>query len=128
MRVLLVDDEKDLVETLAERLSMRGIDAHWATGADDATLLMQEHEFDLAVLDIKMPGTGGLELKRRFAAMRPSLKFIFLTGHGSEDDYRVGAAEVPDKYYLVKPVKLEELISKMNEVLGGKKQENDSSI
>jgi DNA-binding response OmpR family regulator len=117
MRVLLVDDEEELVTTLAERLSLRGIHVDWATGADKALQLARSHTYDIAVLDVKIPKTSGIKLKSELAKLSPAMKFIFVTGHGSEDDFRAGTAEAGAGYYLVKPVNIDILIRKMNEVL-----------
>jgi DNA-binding response OmpR family regulator len=117
MRVLLVDDEEQLVSTLAERLELRGIDARWVTSSMAALELVETETFDLAVLDVKMPKINGLELKKRLHALYPEMKFIFMTGHGSEDDFKTGAAEAGEDFYLVKPVKIESLLEKMNEAL-----------
>lgn len=115
MNILLVDDEIELVSTLAERLEIRGIDAHWFTNAEDALKSAESISYDLAVLDVKMPKTSGLELRDRLKKNYPNIKFIFLTGHGSEEDYRKGS--VDGAVYLVKPIQIDQLIAKMNEVL-----------
>jgi len=117
MRVLLVDDEKELVATLAERLALRDIYARWACTAEDALKAVDECEFDVAVLDVKIPGMSGLELKKIMERKCPETRFIFMTGHGSEADFKTGVAEAGLHYYLVKPVKLEVLVEKMKEVL-----------
>ncbi len=117
MRVLLVDDEEQLVSTLAERLQLREIDASWVTSSMAALKLVETESFDLAILDVKMPKINGLELKKRLQVLYPAMKFIFLTGHGSEDDFKIGAAEAGKNFYLVKPVKIESLLEKMNEVM-----------
>lgn len=117
MRVLLVDDEKELVSTLAERLSYRGVTADWVTGAEAALAKISEQSYDIAVLDVKMPGVDGFKLKRQIQQREPSMKFIFLTGHGSEDSYHIGSRETGKEFYLVKPIDIDELIKKMNEVL-----------
>jgi DNA-binding response OmpR family regulator len=122
MRVLLVDDEEELVTALAERLSLRGIEALWATSAEDALRFLETRSFDLAVLDVKIPKIDGLQLKKRMQAMRPGMKFIFVTGHGSHRDFQTGVAEVGVDYYLVKPLKIEDLIAKMKEVLESYKE------
>lgn len=116
MRVLLVDDEEELVSTLAERLNMRGIDADWATKVDDAISRVETSPYDIAVLDIKLPKMSGLQLKKKLEAIRPQMKFIFMTGHGSEADFRTGTAEAGEAFYLVKPVGIELLVGKMREV------------
>jgi DNA-binding response OmpR family regulator len=119
MKVLLVDDEHELVSTLAERLSLRGIQADWAISGEEALGLTEKNTYDVAVLDVKIPRISGLELKRRLHAKRPAMKFIFMTGHGSEDDFRSCSAETGEGCYLVKPVNIEDLIRKMDELMKG---------
>jgi DNA-binding response OmpR family regulator len=118
IRVLLVDDEEELVSTLAERLSLRGIEAQWVTSAEDALKVVRERNYDLAILDVKLPKISGLKLKTKMEELAPGMKFIFLTGHGSEDDFKAGAAEAGAANYLVKPVNIDALIRKMKEALG----------
>jgi len=117
MKVLLVDDEHELVSTLAERLSFRGIQADWATSGEEAMRLAEKNTYDVAVLDVKIPRISGLELKRRLHAKIPGMKFIFMTGHGSEDEFRNCSAEAGEGCYLVKPVNIEDLTRKMNELM-----------
>ncbi len=119
MRVLLVDDEEELVATLAERLSFRGIDADWATSGEDALRKVETQTYDLAILDVRIPKMSGLKLKKILERKCPAMKFIFMTGHGSEEDFKTGSAEAGAKYYLVKPIDIEELIKKMNEIIQG---------
>ena len=118
MRILLVDDEQELVETLAERLNIRGIEARWATTGDAAMKFIAQENFDLAILDVKIPGISGIDLRKKMKEKCPDLKFIFMTGHGSQDDYAAGSAEAGADYYLLKPVDIDDLIHKMNELLG----------
>ncbi len=122
IHVLLVDDEEELVSTLAERLSLRGIDADWVTSGEEALERVEREAFDVAVLDVKIPRISGIKLKTKMEKIRPGMKFIFLTGHGSEDDFRTGAAETGAAYYLAKPVNIDNLIGRMREALreGGK--------
>jgi len=117
MRVLLVDDEKEFVSTLSERLGFRGIESDWATSAEDAQRFAGSRDYDLAVLDVKMPGTGGLELKKKLTAVNGAMRFIFLTGHGSEDDFKAIMAEGGAQYYLVKPIQIDELVARMREIM-----------
>jgi DNA-binding response OmpR family regulator len=122
IHVLLVDDEEELVSTLAERLSLRGIEADWATTAEEALERVEKESFDVAVLDVKIPRISGIKLKTQMEKIRPGMKFIFLTGHGSEDDFTTGAAEAGASFYLVKPVNIDNLVGRMKEALreGGK--------
>ena len=65
MKVLLVDDEEELVTTLAERLSFRGVEAQWTTTGHDAVALTEKEPFDVVVLDVKMPHLNGIQLKKK---------------------------------------------------------------
>ncbi len=123
MKILLVDDEVEFVSALAERLSLRGIDAQWVNKPKDAMAKVSEEPFDLALLDVKMPGQSGFELKKKLQEKCPAMKFIFLTGHGSEEDYLAGTAQAGEEYYLLKPVKLEELMKKITAVLSTQNME-----
>lgn len=118
MRVLLVDDEVEFVSTLAERLAIRGIHVEWATTGSDALKRVESESFDLAILDMKLPRIGGLELKEKLHAICPAMKFMFLTGYGSEKDFQAVSAQFGKDYYLVKPVDIEVLIEKMNAIVG----------
>ena len=117
MRVLLVDDEQELVTTLAERLALRGIDADWATSAEEALAKLEKNRYEIALLDVKIPKMSGLKLKKVMEEKCADMKFIFLTGHGSESDFREGTMEAGPEYYLVKPVDIEHLIQKMKEIV-----------
>ncbi len=108
MRILLVDDEHKFVAALARRLCLRGIDAEWACSGDEAITMVESGHYDLAVLDVKMPGIGGIELKRKLETLAPNMKYIFLTGHGSDEDFKIGSAEASS--YLSKPIRIEKVI------------------
>ena len=117
MRILLVDDEQELVSTICERLRLRGIEAEWATSCKDALKRITTQQFDVAVLDIKMPQVGGLELKKCIQTQCPQMKFIFLTGYGLEQDFNVVMEEFGQDHYLFKPVDIDELITIIKIVL-----------
>lgn len=118
MQLLLVDDEKDFVETLAERLSLRGFQADWVTSAKAAEEIIKTKKYDLVLLDVKMPQVGGRELKKIIEKQQPDIKTIYLTGHGSEEDYQAGSAEA--EHYLMKPININHLIEKIHDALGKK--------
>jgi len=79
-------------------------------------MLMSE-PFRLLICDLKMPKMDGLHLKRQMQERCPTMKFIFVTGHGSSQDFETGASEVGADYYLVKPLKIDDLIAKIKEAL-----------
>ena len=117
MRVLLVDDEEELVSALCERLVLRNIEAEWFTTGSAALQRAESGCFDLALLDMKMPKIGGLELREKLRAKCPDMKFIFLTGYGSEKDFKSATARESEAVYLVKPVDIELLLEKMQTLL-----------
>jgi DNA-binding NtrC family response regulator len=109
LRVLIVDDEEELVSALVERLKLRGFLAQGVTDGSAALAYLEEEPCDVVLLDVKMPGLGGLEVIRRIKAKDPHLEVILLTGHGSvknvEDGMALGAFD-----YLMKPVKIDNLV------------------
>ena len=115
MKVLLVDDEQRFAVMLAKRLALRGIDVDYVFKGEDAIVEVENKRYDVAILDVKMPGIGGIELKRKLSELAPGMKFIFLTGHGSETDFETGSAEAA--YYLTKPLTIEKLIEILNAVM-----------
>jgi DNA-binding response OmpR family regulator len=114
MKVLLVDDEKKFVMMLSRRLALRGIDVDYVYTGQAAMEKARQKKYEVAVLDVKMPGIGGIELKRKLNELDPGMKFIFLTGHGSEADFETGSTE--GSYYLAKPLRLENLIKILHEL------------
>ncbi|KAB1441339.1 response regulator [Pseudodesulfovibrio senegalensis] len=115
MKILLVDDEHELVSAMAERLDMRGIHAEFCCCGTDAIEMAKEKCFDVAVLDMKMPRMSGLELRRELSALCPDMRFVFLSGHGSEEDFKQGCAEAA--FYLIKPVAIEDLMETLRRVM-----------
>jgi DNA-binding response OmpR family regulator len=109
LRVLIVDDEEELVRALEERLRLRDIDAHGVTSGAAALEAAAAAPYDVALVDVKMPGVGGLRVAQELRARLPRLQVILLTGHGSEEDAaegrRLGAFE-----YLMKPVSIDALV------------------
>lgn len=116
MKVLLVDDEEEMVTALAERLSLRGFDTEWVTCGKDAIAMLGKNHFDVLVLDVKMPGMSGLETMEEIQKIKPESKIIFLTGHGSRRDRDAGL-EAGASSYLMKPVDIEVLIEEITKVM-----------
>lgn len=113
MRLLLVDDEEKFVSRLAERLELRGFNADWVTTYEEALAKVSVEKYDIAVLDVKMPSMSGIDLKKRMEEMDPDLKFIFVTGHGSEQDYETVCKE--SICCIIKPFKIEALVEKIKQ-------------
>jgi DNA-binding response OmpR family regulator len=116
-KVLLVDDEVEFASTLAERLKLRGIDATTANDGEEALRLLEAGLPQIVVLDMMMPGLGGIEVLRYIKREYPRLPVIMLTGRGSTKDgiegMRLGAFD-----YMMKPLKIEDLLQKMQDALG----------
>ena len=113
-RVLLVDDEEEFVSALSERLILRGIEVDSALNGEEALARLVEKEFEVVILDVMMPGLGGLQVLRQIKTTHPNTQVILLTGHGSTregiEGMRLGAFD-----YLIKPVDIEEMLEKMKE-------------
>ncbi len=114
IRVLLVDDEADFVETLAERLELRGFDASFALDGESALQKLAECQPQVMLLDLKMPGMSGLEVLRKSLRRQPELAVIMLTGHGSDME-RDEALASGAKNYLQKPVDIGTLVTLLQE-------------
>ena len=116
MKILLVDDEEKFVSRLAERLRIRGFHADWAMTCDDALVKAKKEVYDISVLDVKMPHMSGLDLQKKLIKITPRMTFIFVTGHGSEEDYDTCTQE--GFCYIIKPFKIETLVERINEAMG----------
>jgi CheY-like chemotaxis protein len=111
-KVLLVDDEKDFVVTLSERLEMRDLEPVIAHGGEEALHLIDEEEPEVIVLDLNMPGIDGVEVLKRVRSGHPEVKVIILTGHGSVKDKQL-CMDLGAFAYLEKPVDINELSALM---------------
>lgn len=110
IHVLIVDDESQLVEAFKMHLPKEGIKVSAAFRARDALTMVKHENFDVAVLDIKLPDMDGVDLLLKLRQMEPSLEVIMLTGFASVDtairSMKLGAYD-----YLTKPCKISELAS-----------------
>ncbi|NLZ18066.1 MAG: response regulator [Desulfobulbaceae bacterium] len=86
LRVLLIDDETEFVDTLAERLALRGYDPRVAYSGQSALQAVRTDKPDVVVLDMLMPGMPGEETLRRLKDIFPDLPVIVLSGHGVVGD------------------------------------------
>ncbi|MFV0421941.1 response regulator [Oleidesulfovibrio sp.] len=108
IHVLLVDDEVDFVQTLAERLRIRGMTVDTAHDGEHALQIVDDCGASVMVLDLRLPGMDGMEVLRNVRKKCPHMQVIMLTGHGGrkdEDSARlIGVFE-----YLNKPVDISQL-------------------
>ncbi len=113
-KVLLVDDEREFVQTLSERLLMRDMGSAVAYDGESALKLVKDDEPEVMILDLKMPGIDGIEVLRRVKQTSPEIEVIILTGHGSEADRKV-CMDLGAFAYLQKPVDIGVLTKTLNE-------------
>lgn len=118
--VLLVDDEREFVTTLSERLALRGINSRVVFDGESALREVAENPPHLVILDVMLPGMKGLEVLRGIRAGFPNVKVILLTGHGTTkngiEGMKLGAFD-----YMIKPLDIDVLIEKMTEAAGGRR-------
>jgi two-component system response regulator AtoC len=106
--VLVVDDEENFLTLLKWFLTQRGYDVSTALSADDALSLVQEHAFDIALLDIKLGSSDGLRLLEQVTERSPELKVIMMTAYPTVGSLKQAFAKGALRY-LTKPVDLQEL-------------------
>jgi len=112
-RILLVEDEIDFLETIANRLKRRQFEVCGVTTGAEALSQIRNAPFDLVLLDVKLPdGMDGIAVLQQIKQIRPNLPVIMLTGHASQETSAEGMLLGADDY-LLKPVRFEELLVKM---------------
>lgn len=125
-KVLLVDDEKDFVESLSERLDIRNFDVTCALNGDDALKLIQEKDFDVIILDVLMPGKNGVETLQEMKKIKPLIQVIMLTGHATVET-AINGMKQGAYDYLMKPTDTETLVKKIDKA-GQIKKEHEERI
>ncbi|MCP4579234.1 MAG: response regulator [Deltaproteobacteria bacterium] len=111
-KVLLVDDEKEFLEIMAERMSARDMSVTTTTSPKDALIKAQEESYDAIILDLMMPEMDGLETLKELKKNNPDLQVILLTGHATVqkgvEAMKLGATDL-----LEKPADLKVLTEKI---------------
>lgn len=130
--VLVVDDESSLRKALRGSLSASGFAVEEARSGEEAVNTVQQASFDVVLLDMNMPGMGGLEACRRIRGLRPNAGIVMVTVRDAEDD-KVSALEAGADDYVTKPFQLRELIARLRAVLrrtqlGGAKEEDEEVL
>lgn len=124
IRLLIVDDETRLVETLSKRLAARGLEVEGASSAREALDLIEARPFDVVLLDVRMPGMDGIEALREIKRLRPLVQVVMLSGNASVnaavEGMRLGAAE-----FLLKPLDLETVLARVEEAYEKKRLEEE---
>jgi DNA-binding NtrC family response regulator len=116
LKILIVDDEEELVATLQERLEIRGFQVTGVLSGKDALDRAAKESFDVVLMDVRLKGEDGIEVMGRLKAVLPNLPVILLTGHISQSpgdaELKAGAADT-----IIKPIQLSELIKIMEDVV-----------
>jgi len=118
IRVLIIDDEVRFLEAIGKRLKTRNLEVVTASNGADALEIARTQTFDVALLDLKMPGLNGREVLEVLKREHKFLEVVILTGHGSVDS-AVECTKLGAFAYLPKPYEMDELL----EVLRGAYEE-----
>jgi len=124
IKILLVDDEKDFVDVLAERLENRGFQVRTAGNGAEALTALKEEQADVVILDVLMPGMGGMEALEEIKKLSPLVEVMMLTGHATIDTaidgLRLGAYD-----YLMKPTDTDDLVAKILRAYARKSEQEE---
>ncbi|MFH1625306.1 MAG: response regulator [Pseudomonadota bacterium] len=124
VRILLVDDEENFVGMLAERLRNRDFDVTTALSGEEALGKIKEYNFDVAIIDVLMPGLGGIETLRGMKKVKPLIEVIMLTGHATVETgiegMKLGAYD-----YLLKPCEIDVLLEKIKKAQARKAEQEE---
>lgn len=116
MRILIIEDERDLANALARGLRQEGYAVDIATNGMEGLELGEIYEYDLVVLDLNLPKLDGLEVCQRFRSNKPELLILILTARSRLEDRVMGLDQGADDY-LVKPFHFEELAARIRALL-----------
>ncbi len=115
-RVLLVDDEEDFLTASSQALQRRGLEVDVAPNGVTALEMVDAKQYDVIVLDVKMPDIDGIEVFRIIRRKYPNLPVILLTGHSSIDDaFQTSKDGIAD--YLSKPIDMDDMVARIREVV-----------
>jgi len=112
--VLLVDDEREFLDTLIKRLQKRKLKVTGVGSGEEALRIMRETPPDVVVLDVRMEGMDGIQTLREIKKVSPLVEVIMLTGHANLE-VAVEGMEVGAFDYLMKPMDIDELLYKLED-------------
>jgi len=111
-KILLVDDEIIFTENMAKLLTSRGYLVTAVNNGESAIIMLEEKDFDVVVLDLKMPGMDGITTLKEIIKLGLFTETLILTGHGSVDT-ALEAIKIGAYDYLAKPCEIGELVEKI---------------
>ena len=112
--VLLVDDEKEFLDLLLERLKMRRVNVEGVYNGTEALALLGKKPKDVVVLDVRIPGMNGIETLKEIKKQHPLIEVIMLTGH-ADMEIAIQGMELGAFEYLLKPIEIDELLYKIED-------------
>ena len=121
INILLVDDEVKFLQTISERLSLKGFNVTTAASGDDAIKAAEKGRFDVAVVDLQMPGMDGAQLLKILKQNHKFLEIIMLTGHATLDS-AVECTKLGAFKYLEKPYEFNRLVDILLEAFQARMQ------
>ncbi len=110
----MVDDEREFIQTLSERLVSRNVGSYAVYDGQQALDFIHDDNPDVMILDLKMPGIDGIEVLKQTKKINPRIEVIILTGHGTIDDEKA-CMELGAFAYLRKPADIEKLSATIND-------------
>jgi two-component system, OmpR family, response regulator len=119
VRVLIVDDEDDFRDTIVKRLKARKLAAEGVASGILALETLKNKDFDIIVLDVKMPEMDGIETLRHIKKMKPEIEVIMLTGHASVE-FGLKGMQLGAFDYVMKPAMLNELLDTITQAYNKK--------
>ncbi len=118
-KVLLIDDEKDFIDALGERMTNRGMNVSTTTSAKDAVKMVEEESYDAILLDLQMPEMDGIEALKAIKKINPDMQVILLTGHATVEKgieaMKLGAMDL-----IEKPADIEAIAEKIKKARANK--------
>lgn len=111
-KILLVDDEKDFLAVMSERMTARGMDVTTAESAQEALAQVESGSFDAIVLDLMMPGVDGIETLKAIKQRKPELQVILLSGHATLEK-GIEAMKLGAMDFVEKPANIDELTNRI---------------
>ncbi|MFN3534978.1 MAG: response regulator, partial [Desulfatiglandales bacterium] len=114
IKLLMVDDEVDFLDTLLRRLKKRGFSVKGVKDGQEALSTLKSESYDVVILDVKMPGMDGIEVLRRIKEDFPGTEVIMLTGHANVE-VAIKGIELGAFDYLMKPMDIDELVFKVED-------------
>jgi DNA-binding NtrC family response regulator len=127
LRVLVVDDERDFLEMTVKRMQKKGIECEGVLSGNEAVEKINKENYDVVLLDVKMPGMDGVETLREIKRIKPLIEVIMLTGHASVESgiegMKLGAFD-----YLMKPMELDKILETIQDAYRKKSLQEEKII